>query len=42
MESNGIRGGIHVSDSTASLLPDKWLTMREDKIVAKGKGEMTT
>lgn len=42
MESNGIKGRIHVSASTAALLPVKWLTEREDKIVAKGKGEMTT
>lgn len=42
MESNGIKGRIHVSASTAALLPVKWLTEREDKIVAKGKGEMIT
>ena len=42
MESNGVKGTIHVSASTAALLPAKWLTEREDKIVAKGKGEMTT
>ena len=37
---NIVKGRIHVSESTAKLLPDKWLTMREIKIVAKGKGEM--
>lgn len=36
MESNGIKGKIHVSESTAKLLPQKWLTMREEKVVAKG------
>ena len=36
MESNGVKGRIHVSESTAKLLPVKWLTMREEKVVAKG------
>lgn len=46
MESNGVKGRIHVSQSTADELLAKgkghWLTPREDKIIAKGKGEMQT
>lgn len=46
MESNGIKGRIHVSEATAEELRrhecDSWLTLREDPIVAKGKGTMTT
>ena len=46
MESNGVRGKIHVSEATAKELiahgKEDWLTLREDKITAKGKGEMTT
>jgi len=46
MESNGVRGRIHVSQATADALTARgkgnWLTPREDKIVAKGKGEMQT
>lgn len=42
MESNGIKGRIHVSESTAALLPENWLSEREDRIVAKGKGELLT
>jgi class 3 adenylate cyclase len=46
MESNGTRGRIHVSQSTADELiargKEQWVTPREDKIVAKGKGEMQT
>ncbi|CAB9497512.1 Receptor-type guanylate cyclase gcy [Seminavis robusta] len=46
MESNGVPNGIHVSESTAQLLKlggkEHWLTPREDKITAKGKGEMQT
>ena len=46
MESNGIKGRIHCSQSTADALvqagKSHWLTRREDKIVAKGKGEMQT
>ena len=44
--SNGVKGHIHVSQSTADALTESgkghWLTEREDRIVAKGKGEMTT
>jgi hypothetical protein len=46
MESNGVRGRIHVSQATADEVTAKgkghWITAREDKIVAKGKGEMQT
>jgi hypothetical protein len=46
MESNGKAGMIHVSQATAERLlasgKGKWLTKREDTIVAKGIGEMTT
>jgi len=46
MESNGVRGRIHVSETTRDELVAKgkgsWVTAREDKIVAKGKGEMQT
>ncbi len=41
-----MRGRIHVSEATAECLrvsgKGHWLTAREDKIVAKGKGEMQT
>lgn len=46
MESNGVKGRIHVSQATADKLVEagkgRWLTAREDKITAKGKGEMQT
>lgn len=46
MESNGVKGRIHVSESTAEELRARgkghWLTPREDKINVKGKGMMTT
>jgi len=46
MESNGEPGRIHISEATANLLKsagkEKWFIQRPDKIVAKGKGEMTT
>ena len=46
MESNGVKGRIHVSQATADALTAagkaSWLTPREDKIVAKGKGLMQT
>jgi len=46
MESNGMKGRIHVSEDTANLLiragKGDWVTPREEKIVAKGKGEMQT
>jgi class 3 adenylate cyclase len=44
MESNGIKNMVQVSQSTADLLMARgkqhWLTQREDKIEAKGKGTM--
>lgn len=46
MESNGARGRIQVSQSTADLLvadgKGHWLTQREDLVRAKGKGLMQT
>ena len=46
MESNGLPVRIHLSQNTANeiILRGKkhWLTPREEKIVAKGKGEMQT
>lgn len=46
MESNGVKSRIHVSQETADELAAKgkgaWVTPREDKIVAKGKGELQT
>ena len=44
MESNGVRNRIQVSEATAEELrafdKSNWLVPREDKIFAKGKGEM--
>mmetsp|Transcript_2520 Transcript_2520/g.6012 ORF Transcript_2520/g.6012 Transcript_2520/m.6012 type:complete len:156 (+) Transcript_2520:1995-2462(+) len=46
METNGIKGRIHVSQATADALiasgKSSWLTAREGKITAKGKGAMQT
>ncbi|CAB9519207.1 Receptor-type guanylate cyclase gcy [Seminavis robusta] len=46
MESNGVKAKIHCSEATAEALrkagKTNWLLPREDKIVAKGKGEMQT
>jgi class 3 adenylate cyclase len=46
MESNSVAGRIHISQSTALALAARgkghWVSPREDKIVAKGKGEMQT
>lgn len=46
MESNGMPSRIHVSKDTAEELMAKgkssWLTAREDKVFAKGKGELQT
>ncbi|KAL3941603.1 MAG: hypothetical protein SGARI_000544 [Bacillariaceae sp.] len=46
MESNGESGKIHVSQSAADRLlangRGRWLTKREDKINAKGLGQVTT
>jgi hypothetical protein len=46
MESSGKPNMIQMSEHTANLLKARgktsWIRPREDKIVAKGKGEMTT
>ena len=46
MESTGLVGKIQVSQEIAELLyaagKGRWLTQREDRVVAKGKGELTT
>jgi class 3 adenylate cyclase len=46
MESTGKRGRIQISQETASLLitagKGSWMMAREEKVVAKGKGEMQT
>lgn len=46
MESNSCTGKIHCSKDTADLVKaagkGRWLTERQDKIVAKGKGTMDT
>jgi len=46
MESNGVKGRIHCSQETADALilegKGYYLTPREEKIVAKGKGELQT
>ena len=46
MESTGMRGKIQISQATADCLitagKTKWITPRQDKVVAKGKGEMQT
>ena len=46
MESNGIRGRIHCSQATADKLIEadkgRWLTRRNTRIEAKGKGRMQT
>ena len=45
MESTGQRDKIQVSQETADLLlgagKTHWVTQREDKVIAKGKGEKT-
>lgn len=46
MESTGLKDHIHVSEETADLLrlagKGAWLSPRKTKIIAKGKGEVTT
>jgi Adenylate and Guanylate cyclase catalytic domain len=46
MESTGVKDKIQISQETADLLiaagKVHWLTQREDKVVAKGKGEVET
>jgi class 3 adenylate cyclase len=46
MESTGERGRIHISKETAVLLEEagksSWFTSRDEVVVAKGKGELST
>jgi class 3 adenylate cyclase len=46
MESNGTAGKIHVSQATAEELihqgKSPWVKPRQDKVMAKGKGELQT
>ena len=46
MESTGVSQRIQVSEDTAQALiahgKGSWLTTRDDQVVAKGKGAMTT
>ena len=46
IESSGEKGRIHVSEQCADYLSqarkDHWLRPREDKVFAKGKGQLTT
>jgi class 3 adenylate cyclase len=46
MESTGRRDSIQISQVTANILvaagKQHWITAREDKVVAKGKGELQT
>ena len=46
METTGLPSMIHISEATAQRLEQRnksnWLTPRNDKIVAKGKGELQT
>ena len=46
MESTGVTNKIQVSQATADLLIEAgletWLTPREDRVFAKGKGELQT
>jgi len=46
MESNGMSGKIHVSQSTADELAklgrSSWLVARDEKLPVKGKGDMQT
>lgn len=46
IESTGAKNKIHISQETADLLTGAgkghWVRPREDKVVAKGKGELTT
>ncbi|KAG7370730.1 PAS domain containing protein [Nitzschia inconspicua] len=46
MESTGREGCIQLSETTAKLLRDagksQWITAREDKVIAKGKGVLQT
>jgi hypothetical protein len=46
VETTGEKGRIHISQDTADLIiaagKSRWVQKREDKVVAKGKGELQT
>jgi 3'5'-cyclic nucleotide phosphodiesterase len=46
MESTGMKGCIHISQETADEITvagkSAWIKERQDKVIAKGKGELTT
>jgi class 3 adenylate cyclase len=46
LETTGMKGRIHISQQTADLLVaagrSRWVQKREEKVVAKGKGELQT
>lgn len=46
IETTGMRDKIHISQDTADHLiqagKSKWIVPREDKVIAKGKGELST
>ncbi|GKY91563.1 hypothetical protein MPSEU_000128200 [Mayamaea pseudoterrestris] len=46
IETNGEKGRVHLSQATADALlaagKDKWFIAREEKVYAKGKGELQT
>ena len=46
VETTGRKNQIHLSETTAALISNAnkghWIVKREDKVTAKGKGEMTT
>lgn len=46
MESTGVGGKIHISEETANSIKSygktHWMIPRDDKVTAKGKGEMNT
>jgi class 3 adenylate cyclase len=46
IETSGVRNQIHISQETADLLKsagkEHWIRLREDRVVAKGKGELVT
>ena len=42
MESHGVAGRVHISEATASLLPDTFDLEEREPIMVKGKGMMQT
>ena len=42
MESHGVKGAVHVSESTAKLIEDAFVIEARGAIAVKGKGEMQT